>query len=81
MLLDFAAAIWRAALMMSGSSVSVVRIESRSFRHILQAHHSITPSTHQMSEGMASATFERHCAFCALLTDLSKNVMRLETNG
>jgi hypothetical protein len=38
MLLDFAAAIWRAALMMSGSRVSVVRIESGSFCHSLLTH-------------------------------------------
>jgi hypothetical protein len=55
MLLDFAAAICRAALMMSGSKVSVVRIESRSFRHFRQEHHSITASTHQMCGG------ELHC--------------------
>jgi hypothetical protein len=40
MLLDFAAAIWRAALTMSGYRLSVVRIELRSFRHNLRAHQS-----------------------------------------
>jgi hypothetical protein len=47
----------------------------------MQAHHSITPSTHQMRGGAANAPFARHCAFCALLTDLYKNPICLKTNG
>jgi len=46
----------------------------------MRAHHSIMPSTHQLSERPASAPFERHCAFCPLLTDLLKGTIRFETN-